>query len=191
MWTSIKHALSNFCTTSPFPSVNLIFFFNLNVLIFCVRTKDSLINSAPLPLSMSNRVFIPAMLALNTRCLPSIFGTSSCIAHAEILARLVVETLLIIASSDCCPWLRFRSKTKLFPIQSHWPLQLGLLSHSTQLSYWSMDSIRCFHGDQTLCIPSTFLVRGAWHAHYLGVFVGMPPDHTTFLPSRLVWCWLE
>ena len=192
MWTSIKHALSSFWTTSPFLSVSFICFFNLKVSILCVRTKDSSINSALLPLSMSKRVLIPATLALNTRCLPLIFGTSSCIAHVETLTRFVLTVAQTSSSTQsfvfCCPWSQFRSRTMLFPTPNHWPLQLKLLSHSTQLSYWSMDNTCRFHGVLTLCISSTFPTRGAWYACHPGVSVGRPLDHTTFLLSRPVWC---
>ena len=189
MCISTRHALSSFWTTSPFPNVSFIFFLSLKVLIFCVRTKDLSINSALLPLSMSKQVYIPAMLALNTRCLPSIFGTSSRTAHVETLTRLLVAKALPSTQFFVfCPWSQFWSRTMLFPTPNHWPLQLKLLSYSTLLFYWSMDNTRRFYGVLILCISSTFLAGGAWHARHPRVFVGKSPGYTTFLFSQICSC---
>ena len=97
---SIKHALSNFYMTSPFPGVSFICFFNLKMSMLYVRIKDLFINSALLLLSMSKRVLISAILALNTRCLPSIFGTSSHTAHVETLTRFVLSVAQTLSSTQ-------------------------------------------------------------------------------------------
>lgn len=85
-----RQALSSYCMTSLFPSSNLIFFFNLNVLIECIRIKNSSINSVLLLLLISKCVYILAMLFLNTKCLFLILGTLLRIIYVEILTHLVV-----------------------------------------------------------------------------------------------------
>ena len=159
------------------------------MLIFYVRTKDLSNNLASLPLSMSNCVFIPAMLALKTRYLPSIFDTSSCITHADIqtclLLIVAVKTLSTLFFFFCF-LLRFQSKTSFFLILNLWLLQLKLLSHLTQLSYLLIDNTYCFHGVLIFCIPSIFFAEKTWYACHPRVFVGKFPVYTTFLPSWLI-----
>ena len=122
-YISIKYALFSHCMRLPFFSSNFIFFVSLNVLIPCERTKNSLINLALLLLSIRTCVLIPATLALNTRCLPSIFDILSHTAYVEILTHLIASPFCwSTIPFVCCFWSRIWLRTMRFPhlIQSLW-----------------------------------------------------------------------
>ena len=61
--TSTRHPLAKCCITLLLPSISWMSFSNWKVLILFGHTKDLSINLASLPLSMSKRVCIPAMLS--------------------------------------------------------------------------------------------------------------------------------
>ena len=92
-------------------------FFNWKILILFERTKDLSINSASLLLSMSKRICIPAMLVLNTRCLPSILATLFYITYVDILIHLSVVLIALLTTSFVHSlWWWFLPGTTFFAI---------------------------------------------------------------------------